>query len=141
MTVFDCYAPYYDLLYKDKDYLGEAQHVHGIIQRNSPGTKSILELGCGTCGHAVHLAALGYRVHGVDLSQEMLDRAEKRLKEMPDPRASGITLSRGDIRDVRLGRHFDGVIALFHVISYLPTNDDIKAAFHTAKTHLKKGGI
>jgi SAM-dependent methyltransferase len=141
MSIFDCYARYYDLLYKDKDYAGEAQHVHEIIQRNSPGTKSILELGCGTCGHAVHLASKGYTIHGVDRSREMLDRADNRLKQMPHTIASDVTLSQGDIRAVRLDRRFDAVIALFHVVSYLPANDDIKATFDTAKAHLKNRGI
>jgi SAM-dependent methyltransferase len=141
MSAFNHYARYYDLLYKDKDYAGEAQHVHEIIQRIAPGAKTILELGCGTCGHAVHLAAEGYVIHGIDISNEMLKLAEYRLKEIPHPIASRISISHGDIRDIRLGQRFDVVIGLFHVISYLPTNDDLKATFKTAKIHLKDGGL
>ena len=72
MSVFDGYARYYDLLYRDKDYAAEARHVHDIIQRHSPGAHSILELGCGTGAHAIHLATMGYAIHGVDRSHEML---------------------------------------------------------------------
>jgi len=35
-SVFADYARYYDLLYKDKDYEGEADYVDGLIRRFSP---------------------------------------------------------------------------------------------------------
>jgi SAM-dependent methyltransferase len=47
----------------------------------------------------------------------------------------------GDARTVRLDRQFDSVISLFHVMSYQVSNADLKAAFATAKGHLKPGGL
>jgi len=141
MSVFDSYARYYDLLYRDKDYAAEARHVHNIIQRHYPGAQSILELGCGTGAHAVHLASMGYAIHGVDRSHEMLTAANRRLKDASADIAPRIRFSPGDIRQVRLDERFDAVIALFHVISYLPTNDDLKAVFTTARCHMGAGGI
>ena len=44
MSVFDGYARYYNLLYRDKDYAAEARHVHDIIQKHASGARSILEL-------------------------------------------------------------------------------------------------
>ena len=38
---------YYDLIYKDKDYLGEADHVNSIIKKHNPSF-SLLEYGSGT---------------------------------------------------------------------------------------------
>ena len=70
MSVFCNYANYYDLLYKDKDYKAEAKHVDEILQRCLPGTQSILELGCGTGAHALHLVKDGYAIHGIDTSEE-----------------------------------------------------------------------
>ena len=55
--------------------------------------------------------------------------------------AGGLTFTTGDIRDIRLNQRFDVVIALFHVISYQTTNDDVTAAFQTARQHLNPGGI
>lgn len=141
MNVFDYYARYYDLLYKDKDYAGEAGHVSQVLQRNVPRAQSVLELGCGTCGHAVHLAALGYSICGIDRSRQMLDQAGTRLKDLPEQVASRISFHVGDIRYARLGVSYDAVIALFHVINYMPTNEDLEAAFEVAKSHLKSGGI
>ena len=141
MSVFGNYARYYDLLYRDKDYAGEAQYVHQLIQRHAPGARSVLELGCGTGAHAVLLAREGYRIHGVDLSTDMLERAEARLAEMPPELASRLEFSQGNIRKIRIGRSFDAVLSLFHVMSYQTTNEDLHAVFATVKAHLKPGGV
>ncbi len=141
MTVFDGYARYYDLLYRNKDYEGEARHVHEVIQKHYPGASTLMEMGCGTGCHALHLANQGYHVHGIDQSQAMLDKAIQRAGSLPSSDHSMLQFSRGDIRKVKLAERFDAVIALFHVISYLPTTKDLEAAFTNACDHLKRGGI
>ena len=141
MTVFEGYARYYDLLYRDKDYQNEARHVHEVIQKHRPGSSRLMEMGCGTGGHAAHLANLGYHVHGIDQSRSMLDHAARRIDSLPASASSRLQFSQGDIRDVRLDERFDAVIALFHVISYLPATKDQEAAVTTACHHLKAGGI
>jgi SAM-dependent methyltransferase len=141
MSVFGNYARYYDLLYRDKDYVGEAQFIHRLIKTHAPNAQNILELGCGTGNHAVLLAKEGYKIHGVDLSQEMLQKADSRLSQLPPELASRLKFSHGDICEVRLNQTFDVVISLFHVISYQTKNEDLLAAFATVKEHLKPGGI
>lgn len=137
MTVFGKYSSYYNLLYRDKDYAGEAEYVHNLIKRHCPKAKNILDLGCGTGKHDFLLADKGYAVTGVDLSEDMLAVANENLS------SSGSTLSfiHGDIRTVRLNRKFDVVISLFHVLSYQTTNEALRAAIETAKIHLNEGGI
>ena len=48
MSVFNEYARYYDLLYRDKDYVGEVEYVHRLLQAHAPGAQSLLNLGCGS---------------------------------------------------------------------------------------------
>jgi len=139
--VFNAYARYYDLLYRDKDYTAEAEFVESQIREHLPGDKRILELGCGTGAHAEHLARMGYTVHGVDISEEMLARAEARKEGLSADVAARLSFSPGDVRSVRTGRIYDVVISLFHVMSYQSTNDDLVAAFETAATHLSPGGL
>ena len=138
--VFADYARYYDLLYRDKDYAAEAEYVAGLIHKFHPAAQSILELGSGTGKHACLLVDQGYRVHGIELSQEMLVQSQSLAikKNFTDDRLS---FTAGDIREIRLDKRFDAVIALFHVISYQTTNKDVMAAFQTARHHLKPGGI
>ncbi|HEY9709076.1 MAG TPA: class I SAM-dependent methyltransferase [Oculatellaceae cyanobacterium] len=141
MSVFGNYAHYYNLLYLDKDYAREAQFIHQLLQTHAPNTQSILELGCGTGTHAQLLAKQGYEVHGVDLSPEMLQQACDRLSQLPQELAARLSFSQGDIRKIQLDQQFDAIISLFHVISYQTTNEDLQAAFATAKAHLKPGGV
>jgi len=133
--VFNTYARYYDLLYKDKDYAIEASYIDALIKKHRPEAKSIFNLGCGTGKHDACFEKKGYSVCGVDLSDVMLAEAKKRA--VP----GRLEFLRGDVRTVELGRKFDVVISLFHVMSYQTQNDDILAAFRTAEKHLVPGGI
>lgn len=141
MTVFGDYARYYDLLYKDKAYAAETAFVRGLLDQHATGTQSILELGCGTGGHAEQLARLGYQVHGVDMSDEMLRMAAERHAGLPPDLQERINFSHGDVREFEIPQNFDVVISLFHVMSYQTTNQDLLAAFATARKHLKEGGV
>lgn len=147
MSVFKSYSRYYNLLYQDKNYAGEAAYINSLIARHLPGAARILDLGCGTGRHCFLLAEMGYEVTGVDMSAEMLAVANARLASQsvqpapPDPHPPLVSFHRGDIRTVRLGRTFDLVVSLFHVMSYQTTNDDLAAAFATARSHLKPGGV
>jgi SAM-dependent methyltransferase len=134
VTVFGEYSRYYDLLYADKDYAGEAAYVAKLIRAVRPAAQSILDLGCGTGRHARELAALGFTVTGVDRSAEMVAVA----RGIP---AENVSFFEGDIGTVRLGRRFDVVSSLFHVFSYQTTNAALSAAFATARAHLDEGGL
>jgi len=139
-AVFSDYARYYDLLYRDKDYSAEAEYVAGLIRKFHPSARSILELGSGTGIHASLLVEKGFAVHGIERSPEMLARSLA-LAENTNTGHGRLTFSPGDIREIRLNKRFDAVIALFHVISYQTSNEDVTAAFKTAREHLNPGGI
>jgi SAM-dependent methyltransferase len=141
MSVFDKYARYYDLLYRDKNYVAEVNFVGETIRKYASEARSLLELGCGTGIHAQHLAALGFTVHGVDISERMLEGARARQKALPPQIAEALSFSKGDVRNARLEKTFDAVISLFHVMSYQVGNADLKAAFLTAGEHLEPGGL
>ena len=141
MTTFQQYANYYDLLYNDKDYIGEAAFVADLISMHVPKATSILELGCGTGTHALALARRGYVVAGVDLSHEMVAQARKRLSSAALSLDTRVSFNQGDIRAIRLTETFDAVISLFHVMSYQVTDDDVLATLTTAEQHIKPGGI
>lgn len=141
MKVFDAYARYYDLLYANKDYPGEAAFVDRLLRQHGPAGGNLLELGCGTGKHAVELARRGWQVTGVDLSEAMVAQAQTRSAQLEEPLRSALRFQAGDVRSVRVGRQFDSVISLFHVLSYQTTNADLQAEIATAATHLKPGGL
>jgi SAM-dependent methyltransferase len=122
----------YDLLYAGKDYAGEAARAVALAaQCSGRSPASVLELGSGTGGHAVHLAAAGIEVVGVEASPDMIARA---------PKVPGVRIVEGDARSVRLGRTFDAVLALFHVASYQAEDADLAGFLATGAAHLAPGG-
>jgi len=107
MNVFEEYAEYYDILYQDKDYEAECDFLEQIFARYAQHpVRTILDLGCGTGGHALPLARRGYEVTGVDLSEHMLERARQKAAEA----GLAISFHQGDIRSLNLGCTFDAVI-------------------------------
>lgn len=129
--VFDRYGKYYDLFYRDKDYESEAKYVARVLRATRPNARTLLEFGIGTGRHAELLKSDGFDVFGVDRSESMVTAA----------RARGLDCMEGDIQTIRLQRLFDGVIALFHVISYQLTDQEIAAAFTNANRHVYPRGI
>jgi SAM-dependent methyltransferase len=132
MTLFDSYGQYYDLLYADKAYEAEAKAVRDLLRSHAPEAGTLLEFGAGTGRHARLLAGLGYDVTAVERSSAMLQRATV---------AAGVGYINADIREVDLGRRFDAVVSLFHVVSYQSTDQDVLATFSRAADHLGSGGL
>ena len=141
MTTFGGYARYYDLLYRDKDYRGETEFVERVIRAHVPDPRRILELGCGTGVHGIMLAERGYDVVGMDISEEMLDIAARRVAGLPPEIAKRMRFVLGDVRGARVEGRFDAVLALFHVLSYQLTNDDLNAVFSGVKARLAPDGV
>jgi SAM-dependent methyltransferase len=141
MNVFENYASYYNLLYHDKDYAGEAKFIQKILLTHAPAARQILELGCGTGKHAVLLAAQGYQIYGMDQSVEMIQQADANLAQVSPEIAHNLKFTHGDIRNFRIPQKFDAVLSLFHVVSYQVENEDLLATFATAKEHLSTDGM
>src|SRR5437763_4854364 len=71
----------------------------------------------------------------------MLTHADTRCTGMPKSTRDLVSFELGDIRTLDLGRNFDAVISLFHVMSYQTTDADLLAALTTARRHLQSGGL
>lgn len=135
------YAALYDLLYEAKDYEGECDLVERVFREYATAvTRRVLDLGCGTGGHAIPLAWRGYEVVGVDRSPNMLRAAEAKLR---DVRGAPVTARfvPGDIRSVELDERFDACLCMFAVLCYQLTNADVEQALRTARRHLRDGGL
>jgi hypothetical protein len=71
----------------------------------------------------------------------MLERANARQAQLLPEVAAQLSFSMGDVRSFRAGRRFDVVTALFHVVSYQVTYEDLAMTFATAADHLGPGGV
>ena len=133
----DLYSQYYDLLYQDKDYSAEVDYIDSLIKDHSKNVKTILDLGCGTGKHDELLCDKGYTVHGVDISEKMLEIAEIRRKDKEDK----LTFSHSDITQLNINQKFDVVTSLFHVMSYQNTSTALDKVFDGVKNHLNEDGL
>ena len=131
-TVFKKYGDYYNLLYQDKDYEGEVNYIDKLIANFGKKKKELLEFGSGTGDHGSFLTKYGYVVHGVERSAEMVALSRK---------SKGFTCEQGDITKINLGRSYDCVLSLFHVVNYQITAQQINSFFVNAANHLDKDGL
>lgn len=115
-----------------EDYAEEAGHWRDAIRaRLGEGRHRILELGVGGGHNLSHLTS-DFEATGVDLSPEMLEHS-RRLN--PD-----VEHHVGDMRTVRLEKVFDAVL-IHDAVAYMLSEDDLRAAFATARAHLRPGGL
>jgi SAM-dependent methyltransferase len=132
------YAAAYDLLYGEKDYEHECDLIEKAARHfDRLKLRRILDLGCGTGGHAIPLARRGYEVVGVDRSAEMLAEARRKAA------VAGVQARflQGDLRSVRLGERFDLVAMMFAVLGYQISDDDVHRALATCRAHLERRGL
>ena len=125
-------AHLWPLMSPPEDYADEGACLLGELRKRlGPGRARILELGTGG-GHLLHHIAGGFEATAVDLSDAMLAHSQRLNPEV----AHHI----GDMRTVRLGETFDAVL-IHDAIDYMTTEDDLRAAFATARAHLRTGGL
>jgi len=131
------YASVYDVFYQDKDYGRECDNIEALTGADGRALR-ILDLGCGTGGHAEVLARRGHMVTGVDRSADMIGIA--RHKAASSVHGGRIDFRVGDIRTLHIDRKFDVVIMMFAVLGYQTSDGDIMAALRAARAHLTAGG-
>jgi SAM-dependent methyltransferase len=133
-AMFTKSAAFYDAIYGTmKDYAGEAQQIHTLLQHSqrSSGT-TLLDVACGTGGHLPFLQQY-YQVEGLDLDAQMLEIARQR-----NP---GMVFHQANMIDFDLGRQYDSILCLFSSIGYVKTVPLLYQTVQTMQRHLRPGGV
>ncbi len=135
------YAGVYDRLYQSKHYAQEVDFIEYLFGKHlhDSNPSSILDLGCGTGGHALILGSRGYTVAGLDLSEEML--AVGRQKAEEQKLETKVSFRHANVQDFSLNQRFDAIICMFAVLGYQVSNAALFSTFLRAKEHLNPGGI
>jgi len=138
--VFQRYAQVYDALYRDKDYDTECDFLNTVFRQfGKTPIKRVLDLGCGTGGHSIPLARMGYSVIGIDRSVEMLKTARRKADTFNLD--GNLKFKTGDIQTAECQGTFDAVLCMFAVLSYQVSNAELTAVIANARQHLPKGGL
>lgn len=121
---FDGYADRYDNEIFTKNT--EAEITFLVDRLRLAAGARILDIGCGTGRHTVGLAARGYAMTGVDLSDGMLDQARARAKkagvEVEWIQANAAEFARPDAFDAAVSL-CEGGICLYDIDHLLPDQD------------------
>jgi SAM-dependent methyltransferase len=98
------------------------------------GNGPALEFAIGTGRIGLPLAARGVPVHGIDLSNAMVER----LRSKPGGRDIPVTI--GDIASTRIEGSFSLVYLVYNTIMNLTTQEAQVDCFRNAAAHLRAGG-
>lgn len=121
MQGYDRWARFYDLFYQDEiDYDAQCDVLKGILDEvGVPVGGRILDLGCGTGGHAIPLARMGYRVTGIDISKPMTEIAAEKAGDLP------VEFLHQDMRSLNLPDRYDAVVCMFGGFGHITELADV----------------
>lgn len=134
-------AGYYDAFYSERvDYEGDAKYILEVFKRYARAKpKRMLDLGAGTCTHAVLLAKAGIEVDAVDVSEPLLDIAEAKVAdEKLDKR---VRVHKMDMTKKLPDGKFDAAISMFGAWCYLRTDEEASKTLSMLRERLPKGGL
>lgn len=138
MSAADAYrafAPIYDEFNLQNDYEGWFSVLLPELEKHGlPDKGRLLDVGCGTGMAFEPMLRRGWMIHGVDVSQAMLDRAAEKF-------GATVPLGQADIRELPIDGEFDLVWALNDVVNYLLGDDDLERALAGMKANAAPGGL
>jgi SAM-dependent methyltransferase len=127
-------TPYYHILYKDRNYR-EAQIFMDNLTHylNLPEHAKVLDLACGKGRHSIYLNQLGFKVLGVDLSENSIEIANKNANDT-------LNFKVHDMREP-IKEQFDAIFNLFTSFGYFENDEDNLKTLVSIKENLSEYGF
>jgi SAM-dependent methyltransferase len=135
---YDGLASHYDAMTGfEKRFAAERPRFQGFVQRF--GITSAVDAGCGTGFHSILLSQLGVHVIGVDLSAEMLERAEANAQ------AAGVNIRfmRTSFEDLaeEVDDTVNGVLCVGNSFVHLPDAEAVERSLGSFYRVLSPNGV
>ena len=137
MDAYKNLAASYDRLTNDVDYEATVEFYMEILRREGIAPRTVVDLACGTGSVTEIMARKGYRVTGVDMSEEMLTEAAMKTMDMEQPPVYSCQL----LQNLRLPRGVDMAVCALDSLDYILDPEDCKEAIRRAYKALNPGGI
>jgi ubiquinone/menaquinone biosynthesis C-methylase UbiE len=134
LSYYKTIAPFYDLIVP-RDINGICDSFEQFLVKHSRN-EEILDLGCGTGRFAIALAKRGFKVTGLDTTEEMLKIAEQNTKKAK----INIKYIKSDMRNFRLKKKIRFIWARGS-IGDLTKIEDIKKALVNIRRNLSRNGL
>ena len=137
MEAYTGFAAVYDMFMDNIPYEEWSRYLMSLLREYGVEDGLVLDLGCGTGSMTELLAAAGYDMIGVDLSEEMLQLAmEKRYESGHD-----ILYLLQDMREFELYGTVRAVVSICDSMNYILTREDLVKVFSLVNNYLDPGGI
>ena len=137
MDAYTGFAEVYDMFMDNIPYETWCEYLTGLLKEQGVTEGLLLDLGCGTGTLTRLLAAEGYDMIGVDLSDEMLEIAMDHQREKPD----GILYLLQDMREFELYGTVRGIVSICDSMNYLTEYEDLVQVLRLANNYLDPGGV
>ena len=138
MSAYEALAASYDALTYDIPYEKILQFWETLLKRYRLRPETVLDLACGTGSLSVLLAEHGYRVIGVDLSEEMLAVADEKCSHLAENRPFFVCQP---MQRLRLPKQVDSVICALDSLNYVTRPADVQKTFRRVHDALTPGGL
>ncbi|MEQ6389403.1 methyltransferase domain-containing protein [Bacillaceae bacterium S4-13-58] len=130
------FALIYDELMEDAPYDDWVKITQFFIKKYMSNVEHIVDLGCGTGEIAIRLAKHGYRVTGVDLSEEMLTLAQQKSYSIDNPQWIC-----QDIRKLEGFKEVPLIVSYCDVLNYILEEDELEEVFQKVYQSLNEKGL
>ena len=131
------FANVYDVMMHDVNYAAWADYLSGLLAQNwvKPGAFCV-ECACGTGSLTIPLYQKGYKMLGIDLSDQMLSAAMRKSREQ----GCTIPFIRQDMARLAIGKKADAILATCDGLNYLHPQK-AERFFAAASSQLRSGGV
>ena len=137
MSSYQTFAYLYDELTQNVEYEKRCDYILSFFEQNGIKSGTVLDLACGTGSMSIPFMKKGYRIIGVDLSEEMLEIASNRLFEA----GNSFSLLKAKMQEFELPEKAEACICCLDSINHLNNIDDVLATFKNVYDSLNNGGL
>lgn len=150
---YTAFAYVYDELMDNVPYDDWAEYLIGLLKENGVADGLVCELGCGTGQMTRRLAAAGYDMIGIDLSEDMLEVAREQEygacddeeyfeNEVIDDRIQpSILYLQQDMRSFELYGTVSAIVSICDSMNYITTEEDLLTVFKLVNNYLDENGV
>lgn len=138
MSCYEALAASYDGLTRDIPYEKYLRFFKTLLRRHGVTAATVLDLACGTGSLSVLLAKHGYRVLGVDRSEEMLTVAAEKAMELEENQPFFVAQP---MQRLKIPEPVDACVCALDSINYVTKPQDVQKAFRRVYESLRPGGL